>query len=385
MKTVDQYSDSPFRTSSRAGRPLVNKSPLWWATASVLLICSLFSEASADEEGDFMFTAYDQSSRISTYRESVVIDKYKGSGVNVTIPDKISGLPVKFIEHFAWENAGSVVSIKIPASLERIGFGFDKCTRLEKFDVETSNQSFKAADGVLFSKDGRKLMRFPTARSGKYKIPDSTHVVYGAFSGVIGLTEITIGKGVTLGDAMYGRSVFDGCATLENIFVDADHAELRSIDGILFDKEGKKLIQYPGGRKGHYDFPKGVIFDDYSKNGDARVSPFCGSVGITSIALPEGIKSARSGDFFGCQNLKEVKFPPSLEMIMNFSFEGCKSLTKVVFEGNAPSISRGAFKDSPNLMFVYYKGSSGFDKKWVENNGNLPVEAIEPPKSVKDQ
>lgn len=43
-----------------------------------------------------------------------------------------------------------------------------------------------------------------------------------------------------------------------NINVDADNQSYKSVDGVLFSKNGKSILAYPGGRYGEYDIPTGT-------------------------------------------------------------------------------------------------------------------------------
>lgn len=45
---------------------------------------------------------------------------------------------------------------------------------LTEIKVDPENPYFSEKDGVVFSKDGTKLIMFPSGRSGDYQIPDGT-------------------------------------------------------------------------------------------------------------------------------------------------------------------------------------------------------------------
>ena len=54
---------------------------------------------------------------------------------------------------------------------------------------------------------------------------------------------------------------FKGCTALESIEVDEDNPALKSVDGILFNKDGSKLYAYPAGKKADsYVVPEDVTW-----------------------------------------------------------------------------------------------------------------------------
>ena len=87
-------------------------------------------------------------------------------------------------------------------------------------------------------------------------LPDSvTEIGQWAFQNCTSLTEFTIPSSVkSIGDAP-----FAGCRSLAGIEVVDINAAFCSVDGVLFDKEGSTLIQYPSGRSGSaYSVPDSV-------------------------------------------------------------------------------------------------------------------------------
>ena len=83
-----------------------------------------------------------------------------------------------------------------------------------------------------------------------------------AFFGCEGLIDVTIGEGV----ATIGERVFVGCPSLVNIEVDSNNAAYASIDGNLYDKDCKTLVQYaPGKVDSEFVIPESVErIGDYS-------------------------------------------------------------------------------------------------------------------------
>ena len=97
------------------------------------------------------------------------------------------------ISEYAFYNCTSIVSIYIPSTVRSIGkYAFLGCSSLLDFSVSTSNTAFKTLDGVLYSKDGTRLICYPAMR-GKTSCVISAEVTTienGAFSGVKTLKNI---------------------------------------------------------------------------------------------------------------------------------------------------------------------------------------------------
>ena len=69
--------------------------------------------------------------------------------------------------------------IRIPESVEVIKPSvFGCCVFLESIEVDEGNRFFKSVDGVLFSKDGKKLLAFPAGRMEEnYIVPEGVEVI----------------------------------------------------------------------------------------------------------------------------------------------------------------------------------------------------------------
>lgn len=184
-------------------------------------------------------------------------------------------------------------------------------------------------------------------------IPDSvTDIRESAFEGCSGLVDITIPEGVTY----IGKSAFSGCGltnvlipssvtemgwnafgdsmSLSSIVVSKDNSAFSSIDGVLFDKDGTVLVQYPGGKPGtSYIIPDGVtriesfegcvqlrsiIFPSTLK--EIGYNAFSNCTGLTSVTIPEGVTTIQGSAFWCCSNLADISLPNSLSTIGGFAF-----------------------------------------------------------------
>ena len=114
-------------------------------------------------------------------------------------------------------------------------------------------------------------------------------------------------------------SIYD--CTVKAYDVPEDHPLYRSIDGVLFSRDGKTLLDYPGGRTDtHYDVPAGVerieagaISNEY----------------LQTISLPIGLRSVGDYGFAGCTRLQSIALPLTVTEIGRDIFRDCVSLELV--------------------------------------------------------
>ena len=114
-----------------------------------------------------------------------------------------------------------------------------------------------------------------------------------------GLTSVTIGNGVTsIGDA-----AFADCSGLTNITVSENNSTYASIDGNLYSKDGKTLIQYAIGKTD------------------------------TSFTIPDSVTSIGDEAFEHCDSLTSVTIPDSVTSIGSWAFEDCSGLKTINYRG----------------------------------------------------
>ena len=103
--------------------------------------------------------------------------------------------------------------------------------------------------------------------------------------------------------------------------VPEDHPLYTVIDGALYTRDGKTLLNYPNGRTdAHWDVPAGTeriarlaIRNEYLK----------------TVSLPVGLLAVEDWAFAGCGWLQAVAFPLTVREIGRYVFDGCVSLELV--------------------------------------------------------
>ena len=181
------------------------------------------------------------------------------------------------------------------------------------YDKRTSIQSVEIEEGV--TSIGNSAF-YDCTKITYAIIPNSvTGIGDDAFGGCA-FTSVTIPKSVT----SIGRLVFTSCNKLTAINVDKDNTKFCSVDGVLFNKDQTKLIQYPGGLQGAYTVPNTV-----TNIGDDAFN-LCS--GLTDVTIPSGVTRIGYGAFFST-SLKTVDIPETVTGMGWNAFNGCKYLTAI--------------------------------------------------------
>lgn len=74
-----------------------------------------------------------------------------------------------------WETP--ITELHLPSSVESIGAYMAGCDQLKNVTVSDSNPYFTSVNGVLYTKDKKTLVVFPTGRTGAYSVVDGTEVI----------------------------------------------------------------------------------------------------------------------------------------------------------------------------------------------------------------
>ena len=267
---------------------------------------------------------------------------------SVTIPNSVT-----IINFHAFYGCSSLTSVTIPNSVTIIGFyAFNGCSSLVEFVVSADNRNYMSKNGLLLTKDGKKLV---IGVNGAVAIPDGvTSIGSDAFSGYSSLTSVTIPNSVT----SISSSAFNGCSSLVEFVVSADNRNYMSKNGLLLTKDGKKLVI---GVNGAVAIPDGVT----SIGGYA----FSGYSSLTSVTIPNSVTSIGSDAFNGCSSLTSVTIPNNVTSIGSDAFYRCSSLTSVTIPNSVTSIGSLAFNGCSKLTTVYLGEFSPFTESDLRGYG----------------
>ena len=158
--------------------------------------------------------------------------------------------------------------------------------------VSSENPVISVVDGVIFSKDGTRLIACPCNKVGAYEIPQGVlEIGTHAFENCNDLTAVTIPESVV---SIEGNP-FD-FAQLE-LKLAPENPDFSLIDGVLFDKAGDKLLVYPCGRPGDtYAVPEGTT--------EIGAFAFAGCRQLSNVTIPESVTAIESDSFWNCDNLR---------------------------------------------------------------------------------
>ena len=125
---------------------------------------------------------------------------------------------------------------------------------------------------------------------------------------------------------------FYDMTTLKEIQVDAENQEFKSIDNVLFSKDGKSLLLFPYGKEGtRYNTPNGVV-----SIGEQAF----GGTNLKIVSLGEGVEEIGDYAFFNLGSLESVSLPSTLKKIGHRAFMGCNNLMDIAcYASNPPSLS----------------------------------------------
>ena len=146
-------------------------------------------------------------------------------------------------------------------------------------------------------------------------------------------------------------------SNLTEIIVDENNPNYTSIDGVLYSKDGKTLVQFPGGKSNeNYDIPATVtnigekafygcsqlssvtIPETVKVVGDSAFS----SSGLTTLVISNGVESIGK-EAFEFNKITSVTIPGTVKVVGESAFEYCTSLATLIIEEGVEKIESYAF------------------------------------------
>ena len=263
---------------------------------------------------------------------------------------------LKRIGNYAFTECRSLKSVTIPANVEIIAFGAfingdtgSVTGTYANADLETKEYDFSdqfSLTTVTFD-EGSKLKELEEGAFQYQKaltaitLHDSLEKIgYGVFMGCAALTEITIPSNVNeIGFAAFNPLPGDWETNLTRIEVAADNENYKSVDGILFSKDGKTVVAYPSARDaGSYEIPADVC--------KVAEGAFECNRNLASVIIPEGVTDIPENTFAYCTALTEAVLPDTLKTIGKWAFEAC-ALTSIDIPEHVDAIDAQAFEKTP--------------------------------------
>ncbi len=247
-----------------------------------------------------------------------------------------------------------LTSITLPETIKSIGsYAFQECSKLTSVTLGDSvdsigSNAFQNCTSLTSVALGKSITSIGS--NAFYNCTSLTSVTLGDSVGSIGsnafyncskLTSFTIPKSVT----SIGIFAFRDCTSLTAITVDTDNVKYSSVDGVLFDKEKKELIQYPLGKPDTtYTVPSTVkTIDDYAFYNCSR---------LASLTIGDSVDSIGNNAFSDCSSLTSVTLGDSVITIGYGAFRYCNSLTSISISKAVTTIGKYAFDGCSSLLTI---------------------------------
>ena len=289
-------------------------------------------------------------------------------------------------------------SLHIPANVSFIGeYCFVALSDLDAFTVDSQNPYYTADNGLLLTKNGRKLIASPAGKEGSLTVPLSVEEIgFGAFE-ESRLSEIRFHSNANI--LSFGWRAF---FKAENLTAMEVPASVVSIDYYAF-AYCKNL--------------KTVTFAPDTQLKGIHEGVFCGDVNLVDITLPDSIVEISDLAFYGCSSIRKLPIhdtatvkgiydyafaysglngglllPETLNDIGNYAFLGTKMESVTVPDTNKKQLLMGfgVFEDCRQLteMTLPFIGASYEDEElswfgYIFGAGSAQANATYVPASLK--
>lgn len=297
----------------------------------------------------------------------VIAGNYKGS---IIIPEKTiigrTAYTVTGIQAGAFNTPDGATSVVIPKTVTAIDFYQNFTYTVDTITVSEQNPVYKSVDGIVFSKDGKSILRYPGGRkTDKYLIQSTVERVgrgafYGSKTGLVTLTnsitaieanafeyaEVTmmyIPETVT----SIGKQAFAYMTNCTEIRMDTKNSVYTVFNGAVLTKDMLHFIQYPAGKRSSL-----FVVPEVVKEIDEMA--FAGAKQLAAVQLPSTLTTINEKAFYGCSALTAVEIPNNVTYVAKEAFAGCSGLQTLSIGQKVSAIGASAFDtgsiDSPGSL-----------------------------------
>lgn len=253
------------------------------------------------------------------------------------VPDDYAGLPVTGIGAYAFESfkGGEIRIGKNVSYIAPEAFSVDN-SNLRSIKVSEENGYFKDNQGVLFSKDGTVLLKYPDAKI--------------ALSDVGGT--IIDGYATPEGVKVIGKYAFENADSLKVVISEG----VEKIDDFAFYDSGVESVSFPYTLK---SIGKRAFANCYGLN-EAILPDYLTYLGeyafeysfVKWVRLPAGLKALEEGTFKNCFYLEGINLPDGLTVIGKQAFSGCSKIDEISLPTSVAELDDRAFENCIGLEHV---------------------------------
>lgn len=288
--------------------------------------------------------------------------------------------------------------INIPASVNKIDPNFIMnyySQEVSEINVDSDNQTYKSVDGVVYSKDGKTLVKVPFCwhnedyilPSEVEKIGDSALASTVAFRNFATATDShlnVIGEQAFAGSLVRTLYLPEGLTTIKNrAFWLCDSLQVVEIPSTFVD-DGSFLQFASCENINTVTFREGTGNSGVTTISD---SMFQGCDLLASVVFPKTLKEIKAGAFSGCSRIKGIYLPEGFEKIDERAFYETSAFCVDILGDN---LSDNAF-DNPTSKFnlpstVTTIGSYAFGSTSIVGTVNIPAKltSLDPQAFVGD-
>ena len=292
----------------------------------------------------------------------------------IEIPKKVN-----FIEEEAFLGCDGLEfyceAVKKPAGWSFIGenssavWGYGKELFIEE-QGETCIVRFDGRDFLARETTNNALLckKVKSFKNVAVKIGNSiTSIDANAFSDIENLSRVEIGKNVS----KLGADFTSKGKRLEYIGVDEENQHFKSVNGVLYTKDGAILLKCPSVTNRAVFVPEGVS--------EISRGAFSGCTSLRSISLPSTLRKIGDEAFNECVSLEGIEIPQGVDTIGENAFAKCNSLKSIDIPDSSSSYIKSLLEECPNVERVVLPYHiSEIDVMWFKGCKNIKAVEISP-------
>lgn len=196
----------------------------------------------------------------------------------------------------------------------------------EKLWVDAENETTNREHfigGNLFVKNNMLMFGYPSKgvaacpmAEKQATIPEGTKTIYSnAFQKCHKIKSIVIPASVeTIREGAFGYN-----DKLQKIEVEKGNKQYKSVDGVLYSRNGKTLLSFPAGKKDtEFHVPRGVK--------KIAAAAFIGNKTLRKVFLPDTVSYIGEKTFMDCRNLEGISCKEKIKRIVKTAFINCDKL-----------------------------------------------------------